>query len=168
MRTAAQCLNNVDHSCPLSGPSSHRHAGTKRPIDPSKGEIHRGHHFVEIPDHCLLATQTNEAMGMTSRRYGPKFAALALVSMLGLIQSVSACELNESDQSPLEIRKPVRGERVRLTAGYGMRVHLILGYEKMHIGVDWAAPARCAGNCSGSRSCPISRRGGSLREKGPH
>ena len=104
---------------------------------------------------------------MTSRRYGPKFAALALVSMLGLIQSVSACELNESDQSPLEIRKPVRGERVRLTAGYGMRMHPILGYEKMHIGVDWAAPLGAPVIAAG-RGRVLSAGVEWLAGKGPH
>lgn len=38
------------------------------------------------------------------------------------------------------MRKPVRGESVRLTSGFGMRVHPIINAPKMHTGIDWAAP----------------------------
>jgi len=43
-------------------------------------------------------------------------------------------------QSPLEHRKPVRGEDVRLTASFGIRMHPILSIPRMHTGVDWRAP----------------------------
>ena len=36
------------------------------------------------------------------------------------------------------IRKPVRGEEVRLTSGFGIRYHPLLNVRKMHTGVDWA------------------------------
>lgn len=36
------------------------------------------------------------------------------------------------------IRKPVRGEDVRLTSGFGIRFHPLLNTRKMHTGVDWA------------------------------
>lgn len=38
------------------------------------------------------------------------------------------------------MRKPVRGESVRLTSGFGMRVHPIINAPKMHTGIDWASP----------------------------
>lgn len=38
------------------------------------------------------------------------------------------------------MRKPVRGEDVRLTSGYGVRYHPLLNVKKMHTGVDWATP----------------------------
>jgi murein DD-endopeptidase MepM/ murein hydrolase activator NlpD len=38
------------------------------------------------------------------------------------------------------MRRPVRGEDVRLTSGYGVRFHPILNISRMHTGVDWAAP----------------------------
>lgn len=38
------------------------------------------------------------------------------------------------------MRKPVRGSDVRLTSGYGMRFHPLLNRQRMHGGVDWAAP----------------------------
>jgi murein DD-endopeptidase MepM/ murein hydrolase activator NlpD len=38
------------------------------------------------------------------------------------------------------MRRPVRGEDVRLTSGYGIRFHPLLNDRKMHTGVDWAAP----------------------------
>ena len=37
-------------------------------------------------------------------------------------------------------RKPVRGNRVRLSSGYGMRYHPLLNRRRMHAGVDWAGP----------------------------
>jgi murein DD-endopeptidase MepM/ murein hydrolase activator NlpD len=36
------------------------------------------------------------------------------------------------------MRRPVRGENVRLTSGYGMRFHPLLNEKRMHTGVDWA------------------------------
>ena len=36
------------------------------------------------------------------------------------------------------MRKPVRGEDVRLTSGFGVRFHPLLNTKKMHTGVDWA------------------------------
>ncbi|MGQ0673015.1 MAG: M23 family metallopeptidase [Hyphomicrobium sp.] len=38
------------------------------------------------------------------------------------------------------MRRPVRGDDVRLTSGYGVRFHPLLNERKMHTGVDWAAP----------------------------
>lgn len=39
------------------------------------------------------------------------------------------------------IRQPVRYEDVRLTSGFGMRMHPLLGSRKMHTGVDLAVPS---------------------------
>ena len=36
------------------------------------------------------------------------------------------------------MRKPVRGDDVRLTSGFGVRYHPLLNVRKMHTGVDWA------------------------------
>lgn len=48
------------------------------------------------------------------------------------------------------MRRPVRGEDVRLTSGFGLRRHPLLMTAKMHYGVDWAAapgtPIMAAGN----------------------
>lgn len=48
------------------------------------------------------------------------------------------------------MRKPIRGDDLRLTSGYGVRYHPLLGVRKMHTGVDWAAapgtPILAAGN----------------------
>jgi murein DD-endopeptidase MepM/ murein hydrolase activator NlpD len=38
------------------------------------------------------------------------------------------------------MRRPVRGESVRLTSGFGMRLHPVLTVPRMHTGVDWSAP----------------------------
>jgi murein DD-endopeptidase MepM/ murein hydrolase activator NlpD len=39
------------------------------------------------------------------------------------------------------MRRPVRGEDVRITSGFGVRRHPILQIPKMHTGVDWACAA---------------------------
>ena len=48
------------------------------------------------------------------------------------------------------MRKPVRGDDVRLTSGYGVRYHPLLNTRKMHTGVDWATasgtPILASGN----------------------
>jgi murein DD-endopeptidase MepM/ murein hydrolase activator NlpD len=48
------------------------------------------------------------------------------------------------------IRRPVRGENVRITSGFGLRRHPLLLTAKMHTGVDWATaqgtPIMAAGN----------------------
>ena len=48
------------------------------------------------------------------------------------------------------MRRPVRGEDVRLTSGFGMRIHPLAHIPKMHYGIDWAAaqgtPILAAGN----------------------
>ncbi len=48
------------------------------------------------------------------------------------------------------MRKPVRGDDVRLTSGFGVRYHPLLNVRKMHTGVDWASstgtPILASGN----------------------
>ena len=48
------------------------------------------------------------------------------------------------------MRKPVRGDDVRLTSGFGVRFHPLLNSRKMHTGVDWACapgtPVLASGN----------------------
>lgn len=55
-----------------------------------------------------------------------------------------------NDSRKFLIRKPVRGEDVRLTSGFGIRFHPLLNTRKMHTGVDWACaygtPIIAAGN----------------------
>ncbi len=38
------------------------------------------------------------------------------------------------------MRRPIRGENIRLTSGFGMRQHPILNISRMHTGIDWAGP----------------------------
>jgi len=38
------------------------------------------------------------------------------------------------------MRRPIRGDDLRLSSGFGVRYHPLLGIRKMHTGVDWAAP----------------------------
>ncbi len=47
---------------------------------------------------------------------------------------------NGNNSKRFLMRKPVRGSGVRLTSGYGMRIHPLLNRRRMHTGVDWAAP----------------------------
>jgi murein DD-endopeptidase MepM/ murein hydrolase activator NlpD len=46
---------------------------------------------------------------------------------------------NGSNRKQFLLRKPVPNGR--FTSGFGGRVHPVLGYYKMHTGVDWAAPS---------------------------
>ncbi len=38
------------------------------------------------------------------------------------------------------LRKPVRSDDVRLTSGFGIRLHPLLNQRKLHAGIDWAGP----------------------------
>ena len=55
------------------------------------------------------------------------------------------------------MRKPIRGD-LRLTSGFGVRYHPLLGIRKMHTGVDWAAPV----------GTPILAAGGGTIEEARH
>jgi murein DD-endopeptidase MepM/ murein hydrolase activator NlpD len=65
---------------------------------------------------------------------------VAAAVCMPIANAASACEVLEARESPLEIRRPVHGEEARLAAGFGMRMHPLLNYPRMHTGVDWAAP----------------------------
>jgi murein DD-endopeptidase MepM/ murein hydrolase activator NlpD len=68
---------------------------------------------------------------------------LSLIAMICLsAYSAAACREGAANprESPVETRRPVRGEDVRFVSGYGLRRHPLLGYERMHNGVDWSAP----------------------------
>lgn len=47
---------------------------------------------------------------------------------------------NGNNSRKFLMRRPVRGDDVRLTSGYGVRFHPLLNERKMHTGVDWSAP----------------------------
>lgn len=55
------------------------------------------------------------------------------------------------------MRRPVRGDTVRLASGFGFRRHPILGYARPHNGVDWAGPIGTAIMAAG---------GGTIEEAG--
>jgi murein DD-endopeptidase MepM/ murein hydrolase activator NlpD len=38
------------------------------------------------------------------------------------------------------MQRPVRGEAIRFTSGFGMRRHPVLSFMRLHSGVDWAGP----------------------------
>jgi len=38
------------------------------------------------------------------------------------------------------MRRPIRGENVHFTSGFGIRFHPLLNERRLHSGVDWAAP----------------------------
>lgn len=67
---------------------------------------------------------------------------LALVALVSLVpQGAMACGAEaDATGSPLQTRTPVVGEAARLTETFGMRRHPLLMTERMHTGVDWAAP----------------------------
>lgn len=66
---------------------------------------------------------------------------LAALTWLLLAHAAQACELPPGrGSSPIETRRPAQGDDVRLTSGFGMRFHPLLGARRMHTGIDWAAP----------------------------
>ncbi|MGH6816023.1 MAG: M23 family metallopeptidase [Hyphomicrobiaceae bacterium] len=65
------------------------------------------------------------------------------------------------------MRQPVRGEAVRLTSGYGMRMHPLLRIFRMHSGIDWVAPigthVLAAGNGVVEEASPKNQYGNHVR-----
>lgn len=59
-------------------------------------------------------------------------------------------DVNGNNSKRFLMRKPVRGDDVRLTSGFGYRRHPLLNKRRMHTGVDWATtsgtPILAAGN----------------------
>jgi murein DD-endopeptidase MepM/ murein hydrolase activator NlpD len=47
---------------------------------------------------------------------------------------------NGSNARRFLMRKPVRSDDVRLTSGFGLRVHPLFNDRRMHNGIDWAGP----------------------------
>ncbi len=47
---------------------------------------------------------------------------------------------NGNNSKKFLLRRPVRGENIRLASGFGLRHHPILGYVRAHNGIDWASP----------------------------
>lgn len=66
--------------------------------------------------------------------------AMLLVPSMPAAGVAAGCENLSLDGAPLVTRRPVRGEQVRLAAGFGPRRHPILAVQRLHAGVDWAAP----------------------------
>jgi murein DD-endopeptidase MepM/ murein hydrolase activator NlpD len=67
-----------------------------------------------------------------------------LLAMAGSLSphAAAACETLDGTlvESPLETRRPVRGETAVLTSGFGIRFNPLLNERRLHAGVDWAAP----------------------------
>jgi murein DD-endopeptidase MepM/ murein hydrolase activator NlpD len=60
----------------------------------------------------------------------------------GVRDGVMACVTIDSNTGgrPVQTRRPVRGDDVRLTSGFGMRIHPLLNTRRLHTGIDWSAP----------------------------
>ena len=84
----------------------------------------------------MVVASTRTQRGRTAHR-----ASLGLAAWLALAHPGAACETLESRNSPLETRKLVLSQKARLASGFGVRMHPLLGYLRMHTGVDWAAPS---------------------------
>ena len=86
---------------------------------------------------------------------------ISLTAIVCLVSgyAAAACEVLAANpgESPLETRRPARGDEVRLTSGFGMRRHPLLGYEKLHTGVDWAAPVGTPVHAAGAGRVVIAK-----------
>ena len=54
--------------------------------------------------------------------------------------SVDYYDENGNNSKKFLMRRPVRGETVRLVSGFGVRLHPILRQNRAHNGIDWAGP----------------------------
>lgn len=95
----------------------------------------------------LIYERINDARGLVVREGEPVFARLTTTSgrtiTLYRFQPPGASTAQWFDASGREARRflmrtPING--ARLTSGFGMRVHPVLGYSRMHAGVDFGAP----------------------------
>ena len=66
------------------------------------------------------------------------------------------------------MRRPVRGENVRLTSGFGMRFHPLLNEKRMHTGVDWATSTGTPMIAAGSGIIEEAGPQGPVRQLRPH
>ena len=66
------------------------------------------------------------------------------------------------------MRRPVRGEDVRITSGFGVRRHPILQIPKMHTGVDWACATGTPIMAAGSGVIEEVGPQGRIRQLHPH
>lgn len=68
--------------------------------------------------------------------------AVVLLASLFTAGAAPACEgLAGIAGEPLVlVRKPVHGDDVRFTSGFGLRLHPLLQQRRLHTGIDWAAP----------------------------
>ena len=69
-------------------------------------------------------------------------AVLPLAASFFAAGSAVACDLPaaSADRLVLKTVRPVVGDDVRITSGFGLRLHPLLMTKKMHYGIDWAAP----------------------------
>ena len=69
-------------------------------------------------------------------------ALLVIALPLGSAGSALACDLPAAgaDRLALKTVKPVTGDEARFTSGFGLRKHPLLQVQKLHAGIDWAAP----------------------------
>jgi murein DD-endopeptidase MepM/ murein hydrolase activator NlpD len=67
---------------------------------------------------------------------------LAVTTWLLSPGAAAACDTADAKalESPLKTRRPVRGEDVRLTSGFGIRFDPVRIERRLHSGIDWAAP----------------------------
>ena len=108
----------------------------------------------------------NPASGSSTKRKVLLYAALEVNGKMKRYYRYTVPGENQSDYFDEEgqsatkglLRTPVSG--ARLTSGFGMRTHPLLGYSKMHAGIDFGAPMGTPIKAAGSGVIKTSGRAG--------
>lgn len=120
---------------------------------------------VKAGDHFELFYGT-PISGSSSKRKVLLYAALEINGKMKRYYRYTTAEdgitdyFDENGQSATKglLRTPVSG--ARLTSGFGMRSHPLLGYSKMHTGIDFGAPQGTPIKAAGSGTIMKAGRGG--------
>lgn len=86
--------------------------------------------------HMITKNKTKKLYAFGYLLLIPVVALMLMAFSVGVVRSETT---SKSLSNPPSL-KPVSGDNIKKTSGYGMRIHPIIKEEKFHSGVDFAAP----------------------------